>query len=56
MSDGYVVLVPQITAVAITPNPAVINNPITITITATETQITLYPEPRYSGEFYAGEV
>ena len=56
MSEGYTILVPQITSVLITPNPAVINNPITITITATETQITLYPEPRYSGEFYAGEV
>ena len=56
MSDEYKILVQQITAVAITPNPAVINNPVTITITASETQITLYPEPRYSGEFYAGEV
>ncbi len=49
-------LIPQILAALITPNPAEINSKITITVTVSEIEKILEPTYFYSGEIYAGEV
>lgn len=49
-------LIPQILAALITPNPATINQKITITVTVSEIEKILEPTYFYSGEIYAGEV
>lgn len=49
-------LIPQILAALITPNPAAINQKITITVTVSEIEKFLEPTYFYSGEIYAGEV
>lgn len=49
-------LIPQILAALITPNPATINQKITITVTVSEIEKFLEPTYFYSGEIYAGEV
>ncbi len=51
-----VILLPNITAAEITPNPAQINAAITIKITVEEIEKVLEPVIYYSGEIYAGEV
>ncbi len=54
MSD-YVVTVPKITAITITPNPVGINTGFTISAAASDVELILTPQLRYSGTFYAGE-
>ena len=45
----------NITAVSLVPNPVNINSALAVSVTATETTITLQPEITYSGEHYSGE-
>ncbi len=45
----------NITAVSLTPNPVDINKSLAVSVTATETTITLQSEITYSGEHYSGE-
>lgn len=54
--DRTVIYIPQILAALITPNPAEINQKITITVTVSEIEKNLEPTYFYSGEIYAGEV
>lgn len=55
-TDSITVLLPQITAASVSPNPASINAKATLTVTVTESVITLEPYYYYAGEIYAGEV
>lgn len=48
-------VVTQITAVSLTPNPVKINSTLNVAATVTEEIITLQPEITYSGEHYSGE-
>ncbi|MBO5218782.1 MAG: hypothetical protein J6C52_05080 [Clostridia bacterium] len=51
-----VILLPQIAAASISPNPVQINQKFILTITAEEIEKFLEPVIYYSGEIYAGEV
>lgn len=53
--DGITITLPEITAVSISPNSVITGASILITVTVTEVTKTLYPEPIYTGECYAGE-
>jgi hypothetical protein len=52
---SYTLLVPQIDAVSITPNPVNQNAAFLIAITVSEIEQILEPILIYSGTFYAGE-
>jgi hypothetical protein len=47
---------PSVTAVVVSPNPASINQLLSISITVIEIEKILEPEIIYSGEIYSGEV
>ncbi len=49
------ILVPEITSVAITPNPVNANTSFLIAISVTEIEQILEPIIIYSGTFYSGE-
>lgn len=51
-----VILLPQIAAASISPNPVQINQKFVLTITAEEIEKFLEPVIYYSGEIYSGEV
>lgn len=54
--SNYTILMPSIDQISITPNPAIQNSNIKISVLVTEVQVKLTPEIKYSGEFYSGEV
>lgn len=56
MADSYEAKIVVITEASITPNPAVINQQIKISVKAEERTVILEAEKIYSGEFYSGEV
>lgn len=55
MSD-YTMLMPVITGAQLTPTAVYAGAKVKISISITEKTIILYPEERYAGEIYAGEV
>lgn len=52
---SYTILVPDIQAATITPNPVNANAAYLITVLVTEIQKILEPVPRYCGTFACGE-
>lgn len=55
MSD-YTMLIPIITGAQFTPAAVYAGAKVKISVSITEKTIILYPEDRYAGEIYAGEV
>jgi hypothetical protein len=53
--DGITITLPEIMDASITPNPVNTEASFLIAVTVTEITKTLYPEPIYAGECYAGE-
>lgn len=52
---GYIINVPEIQAVSITPNPTIINEEILIEVVVSEKKVELQPVSLPAGTFYAGE-
>ena len=52
---SYTITVPVVSAVTFAPNPANINQSVTVTATISEITKTLEPQCRYCGEIQCGE-
>lgn len=52
---SYTIQAPHVTAAVLSPNPALQNATLSLSITITEKTITLEPYHYYSGDLYAGE-
>ena len=51
----YTILVPAVDSAAITPNPANINEALSISVEVSEHTIVLTPEYNYCGDFICGQ-
>lgn len=55
MADTYTVVMPSVTEVTLTPNPATINKALSVTVTVTEITKILYAEDARCGAAVCGE-